>query len=153
MKSLFIIIVGTVLLFSTTFGQNEILSLEDCINIALQNNSQLRISKYQNESAEEAVLGSYSYILPNIGASAGYSKNEYGPVTVERDVPIDFDLETGQWIYQRQKVRQSGYTTEFNSMGVQWNQNIFDGGNWWNSIRQAKSEKLASDFSWYQNYL
>jgi len=31
-------------------------------------------------------------------------------------------------------------------VGVQWNQNIFDGGNWWNSISQAKSEKLASDF-------
>ena len=32
-------------------------------------------------------------------------------------------------------------------MGIQWNQNIFDGGNWWNSIKQAKSEKLASDFN------
>ena len=147
MKSLTIFIVGFVLMVSNAFSQNEVLSLDDCIQIALENNSDLRISKYQNESADEAVLGSYSYILPNIGASAGYSKNEYGPVTVERDVPISFDPLTGQWVYQRQKIRQGGYTSDFNSMGVQWNQTIYDGGNWWNSISQAKSQKLASAFS------
>lgn len=147
MKSFTLALVCSLLLFSNVFSQNEVLSLEDCIQIALENNSELKISKFQNESADEAVLGSYSYILPSIGASAGYSKNEYGPVTVERDVPISFDPQTGQWVYQRQKIRQNGYTTEFNSMGIQWNQNIYDGGNWWNSISQAKSQKLASDFS------
>ena len=148
MKNLIVTISIALLLIVNVFGQTEKLSLEDCIQIALENNSQLKISKYQNESAGEAVLGSYSYILPNIGASAGFSKNEFGPVTVERDVPINIDPVTGQVQYERRNVQQSGYTTEFNSMGVQWNQTIYDGGNWWNSISQAKSEKTASDFDY-----
>lgn len=147
MRMIAILLMGIMTIASGVFAQEEKLSLEDCIQLALENNSDLKISKYQNQSADEAVLGSYNFILPNISASAGFSKNEYGPVTVERDVPISFDPLSGQWIYQRQKIRQGGYTTEFNSAGIQWNQTIYDGGNWWNSISQAKSQKLASDFS------
>ncbi len=147
MKYLFFVIVLCLLFTGNSFAQDEKLSLDDCIQIALDNNSDLLIAKYQNESAGEDVLGSYSSILPSIGASASFTKNEYGPVTVERDVPIIFDIATGQWIYERQKVKQSGYTTEFNSMGVQLNQTIFDGGNWWNEIKQASSQKTASDYN------
>jgi len=146
MKNYLITLVIILMISGSLFAQNEKLSLSDCIQIALENNSDLLISKFQNESADEAVLASYSTILPNIGASASYNKNEYGPVTVERDVQVSFDTITQQWVYERRKVRQQGYTTEFNSMGVQWNQVIFDGGNWWNTISQAKSAKAASDY-------
>lgn len=148
MQRSFIIIILVLGLSFSLFAQTEVLSLKDCIAIALKNNSQIITKKNLNQSAEEGVLGSYSAVLPSIGASASYSKNEYGPVTVERDVPISFDPVTGQWVYQRQKIRQSGYTTDFHSMGAQLNQTIYDGGNWWNTISQAKSAKKSSDFDY-----
>jgi len=149
MQNLRTIIIILSMLSLSVLAQTPKLSLEQCLDIALKNNSDIITNKNLNESAEKGVLGSYSGILPTVGASAGYSKSEYGSVEVERDVPIEFDPVTFEPTkYERRVITQPGYTTKFHSSGVTLNQNIFDGGNWWFMIKQAKSEKTASDYSY-----
>lgn len=147
MKYLLFIIVLCLLFIGNSFAQVEKLSLEDCINIALKGNPNIKINKNLNESADEDVLGSYSGILPTLNLTSQSGKYEAGDKTVEGDIPVGFDSLTNQYIYVRDNYTQPGYTTNFNTLDLQLRQNIFDGGEWWNAIKYAKSQKNASDLN------
>jgi outer membrane protein len=147
MKSLLVFTASLILLISHVFGQSEKLSLEDCINIALKANPNIKINKNLNESAEEDVTGSYSSILPTVSLSANSGRAEAGDKTVEGDIPIGFDSTANQAIYVRGIYTQPGYVSNFNSVDFRVSQNIFDGGEWWNAIEYAKSQKNSSDYN------
>ena len=87
----FIIIVF--LMSTEGFAQesSQVLSLEDCINIALEKNSALKVSRLSDEAADKDVLGSYSGILPSISASASSGKSESGIREYLGDVPVGQD--------------------------------------------------------------
>ena len=142
----FIIIVF--LMSTAGFAQEsiQVLSLEDCINIALEKNSALKVSRLSDEAADKDVLGSYSGILPSISASAGKGSNITGPSEYLDDVPVRFDSTAGAWIYQEELKSIKKSTREYNTLGLSLNQNIFDGGIWWNRIRKAKTDKKSSEF-------
>ena len=138
MKSFTLALVCSLLLFSNAFSQNEVLSLDDCIQIALENNSQLRISKLQKESAERDVLGSYSSILPNITLSGAVYQTDRGQTNYIGNTRLPNPI--------------PGEKSKSYSADLSLNQNIFDGGNWWYTIKQAQVNDDAQFFS-LQNQL
>jgi outer membrane protein TolC len=135
-----------VLLITGGFAQEEALSLQNCIEIALTKNPNLVRTLNMDKSADEDVIGSYSGILPAINLSASSGRVEAGEREVEGDVPIGVDS-LGNYIYERRIISQPGYVTNFNNLGVSVNQNIFDGGEWWQAIGYAKSQKRASEYT------
>jgi len=146
MRALSFSIVLVLLIISTSFAQEEALSLNDCIEIALTKNPNLIRTLNMNESAAEDVTGSYSGILPSINLSASTGRVEAGQRDVEGDVPIGIDT-TGSYIYERRTILQPGYIANFNNFGVSLNQNLLDGGEWWQAIGYAKSQKRASEYT------
>ena len=133
MKSLYVFTVSIVLMISSVFGQSQKLSLGDCIQIALENNSQLRISKLQKESTERDVLGSYSSILPNITLSGAVYQTDRGQTNYIGNTRLPNPI--------------PGEKSKSYSADVSLNQNIFDGGNWWYTIKQAEVNDDAQFFS------
>jgi outer membrane protein TolC len=53
----------------------------------------------------------------------------------------------GNAIYERRTITQPGYVTNFNRFGLDVSQNLFDGGEWWQAIGYAKSQKRASAYN------
>jgi outer membrane protein len=123
------------------------LTLEDCIQIALQNNATIRVNRNLNASADQDVDASYSGILPSVNMSASTGRYEAGPKEVEDNVLVGFTpAPDSTAIYERKVVTQNGFTTNSNSFGVSLDQNVFDGGEWWEAIGYAKTQKEASDY-------
>jgi outer membrane protein len=129
-----VLTLGTIcfIFISIIFSQTDVLSLDDCIKIALINNSQLRISGYQKESLKQDVLGSYAGILPTIDLSGYYSKYERGETYYIGSTRILSPL--------------PGEDGKNYSFDASLNQNIFDGGIWWNRIKQAKANNQAQQY-------
>jgi len=121
------------------------LALEDCIQLALQNNATIRVNRNLNASADQDVDASYSGILPSINMNASIGRYEAGPRELEENVLVGFTPDSTA-IYERKVLTQKGFVSNSNNFGVSLNQNIFDGGEWWNAIGYAKTQKEASDF-------
>jgi outer membrane protein len=137
MKVFLRLVLIVVLLISVSgFAQDsqEPLSLDDCIKIALDNNSQLKISERQLQIANKDYKGSYGNIMPNINLSTQASTYEQGPSSV---------FVEGTFIGFTDASRGESYSTSLNV-----SQNIFDGGYWWNNIRKAKSDKKAQEYTY-----
>jgi len=112
------------------------LSLEDCIQIALENNSQLKISESQLQIANKDYKSSYSNILPSVNLSSQMRKYERGPSFYIGDVFIGPSSPAN--------VLTKG---EDYGLGFSVSQNIFDGGYWWNNIRKTKSDKKSQEYA------
>ncbi len=134
-----------VLMAMNGFAQQP-LTLEDCVQLALEKNATINVTRNLNEGADEDVTGSYGGILPRVDLSANIGRYEAGPREVEQDVPTGVNPD-GTVNYERKVITQSGFVTNSNTFGVNLNQNIFDGGEWWNAIGYAKTQKEASDYN------
>ena len=145
-RILFTFLMILVLPVMNGFAQQKLLSLEDCIQIALENNATIKVNRNLNESADEDVTGSYSGILPSVDLNANIGRYEAGPREVEQDVPVGANPD-GTVNYERRVITQDGFVTSSNTFGVTLNQNIFDGGEWWNAIDYAKTQRDASDYT------
>ena len=125
-----------IFIISLSYAQKEILSLSDCIQIALTNKEALKASALDLESSRQSVKGSYSNILPSLILSGNVSESSfpqqeggYNPTTGEITLGSISNLKSS-------------------SAGVSLSQNIYDGGKWWNSIAQSKnSYKIAEQFN------
>ncbi|MBN1350174.1 TolC family protein [candidate division KSB1 bacterium] len=155
-----------IILFSTQFGfGQEILTLEQCIEISLKNNSQLKNAEWTQKIAQSGVKASYAGILPSLNARASGGKYHQGDVENLRDIPVEYSIDTlgtpvfdlegknligwGAQIgaptkYEQRLVIQPEFDRDSYSFSLDLNQNIFDGGRWWNRIRQAKAEYRAA---------
>ncbi|MEJ2536559.1 MAG: TolC family protein [Calditrichia bacterium] len=129
------------------YGQtgNQKLTLNDCIEIALQNNTNLNTSRNMARLAELNVRGSYSNILPTITADASGAKLKWGKSTYLADVPVDVDS-AGNVIYEQRTVTSDARSRNSYSAGISVNQNILDGGYWWNNIRMNKVQNEAGKY-------
>jgi outer membrane protein TolC len=134
------------LLISSGFAQGEELTLQNCIEIALTKNPNLLRTLNFDKSAEEDVQASYSGILPKIDLSASSGRAEAGERENEGDVPVGIDS-LGNVLYQRRIIIQDGYIVNFNNFGISVSQNLLDGGEWWEGINYAKSQKRASEYT------
>ncbi|KAA3615110.1 MAG: TolC family protein [Calditrichaeota bacterium] len=142
---LMISLIAFLMFAGSVFAQGK-LSLEDCINIALEHNSALKQKEFTNQFAEQDVTASYSSIMPSIDLS--FRKGETTIGSSERtvnDVVIGVD-QNGQPIYGTARIKTDKQYSKDNSLTLSVNQNIIDGGRWWNQIAKANVDKESADF-------
>ena len=119
---------------SLGYAQEENLSLADCIQIALTNKEALKASALDVESSRQSIRGSYSNIFPYLSLSLS------GRSVTESSSGSNL---TGFGAIQDSISRQNN-----SSASVSLSQNIYDGGKWWNSIAQSKTNyKIAEQFN------
>jgi TolC family type I secretion outer membrane protein len=130
---------------SPAFAQNgRPLTLDDAVAIALRDNSTLRNAERRAQVAGTNVVAARAGILPSLNFSLSASRSQQGDRTVEDDVPIGTDPETGDVIYQRLTITQPGYSTNFHSTRADLAQPLFDFGANWNRVRQASAAEEGS---------
>ncbi len=74
MKYLLLILFLPLSLFSQISGPGATLTLDECINIALEKNLDLLLSKERIDVAEAGLRSSFGEYLPTISANVGYSR-------------------------------------------------------------------------------
>jgi outer membrane protein TolC len=70
---------------------------------------------------------------------------QFGETTYLGDTPVGQDS-AGNVIFEQRTLTQTGRKRDSYSAGVTINQNIFDGGFWWNNIKQKNILKEASQY-------
>lgn len=166
-KNCLVLICLSILLFVHGIYGQEILSLDQCVEIALKNNSQLKNAERSTNIAKAGVTSSYSGILPQVDASVTAGRYHQADVENLRDIPVEYAIDTlfapvldpaketligwgvspkigaptryEQRLIVQQELERDSYRFSFDV-----NQNVFDGGRWWNAIRQAKAEHRAA---------
>lgn len=140
----YLILIAVLILGAATV-QAQKLNLKDCIAIGLENNINLKIAKNNYQSAVYNKQGSYKGILPSANLSVGKGERVEGAAEFLGTEPVGIDSTTGNVIYA-QRTRKSPKTSrKSNSASLRINQNLFDGGIWWNQIRKANVDKQAAD--------
>ena len=142
-RVLLFILLFPLIIFAQT--ENEILTLQDCISIALENNTEINTSRNFLEISKLGVKGSYSNILPRIDANLSGGKIKSGDRTYLGDVPVGTDT-LGNVIYEQRTITAEGRERNAYNAGVTLNQNIFDGGFWWNNIKRNKVLNNAQEY-------
>ena len=123
------------------------MNLPECIQIALKQNPKIRNAQRQISLAGSGVVSARSTILPSLSGSASGSRINQGPRTFLQDVPIARDS-LGRIIYQQKEIVQNGYKRNSYNLGFSVNQILFDGGKWWNQIRQAKASYRSQEWNY-----
>ena len=87
------------------------------------------------ESSRQSVKGSYSSILPSVRFSGNMSESR-------------FPTQTGGYNQTTGEITLDKISSQISaSSAISISQNIYDGGVWWNTIRQAKNNyKIAEEF-------
>jgi outer membrane protein len=162
-----VLIVAILTFSSLSFAQPQSLSIRDCIQIALKNNPDLKNADRRIRLAGTGVTLSRANILPSFGINLSGSRafqSEQGPYL--RDVPIQ-DPVTGLVRYVQQEIFLNEYYRNSYSSSASLNQNIYDGGRWWNQIKQSnalyrgsehnfkatRESVIANVTQWYYNLL
>ncbi len=102
--------------------EGDILSLKDCIEIALKNNPNIQISKNNVKLIESRVGQAKSDFFPNLNASGGYTGNT---------IDMGHNIGGGDYYY---------------NAGVSLKQLIFNFGKTNANIKMQKFNKIASEF-------
>jgi len=122
----------------------EPLTLQQCIAIALENNSTLRVAHKSMEIAGTNVTTATAAWLPQINSSFNTGRYIQGARVDIADVPTGIDPVTGRTIYTQQEIYQEQTERNNHSARISLNQNIFDFGQTLYSIKSAKANKQAS---------
>ena len=112
MKKKIFNITPLLLILSISTGQE--LTLDDCIEIALNNKETILSAQLDVQVAKAGKISSYSNILPSVNLTAGRTETSFANSDV---YPNNTNWTAGVSVYQ----------------------NIFDGGAWWNRIAQANN--------------
>ena len=124
------------ILLAFTLGYSQSFSLEEAVKIALENKESLKASAMDLESSRQGVKGSYSSIMPSIRFSGSMNESRFPTQTG------GYNQTTGEITLDKISSQTSASST------LSLSQNIYDGGVWWNTIRQAKnSYKVAEEFN------
>ncbi|MDD9880605.1 MAG: TolC family protein [Candidatus Marinimicrobia bacterium] len=123
------------ILLPFTLGVSQSYSLDEAIKVALNNKEALKASAMDLESSRQSVKGSYSSILPSIRLSGGVSESR-------------FPTQTGGYNESSGEILLGSVSSITSaSSSISLSQNIYDGGVWWNTIRQAKnSYRISEEF-------
>ena len=121
------------LVISICYSQNY--SLEKAVEIALQNKETLKASALDLRSSKQDIKSSYSGILPSFRASTTMTESRFPEQTV------GFNQSSGEILSDVSSITSA-------SSNISINQNIYDGGVWWNNIRLAKNNyKISEQFN------
>ena len=113
------------LVFAQQTPQNRVLTIDECIKIALKNNYLVR-SSYENHLAAGAeVVSARSGLLPNISTYTGWTR---------------YDEE--KFIYV--EGRDPYFSRDFYNYGLRLNQSIFNGGYNWANLNNAQAKEKGA---------
>jgi len=124
----------------------ELLSIEECIQVAMQNNPNLVKARNDVQIAKFNVLESYQGILPNINSSVNSGTVETGESEYLSTEPVGIDSASGTVIYEQRVRKTEQIERNSSSASITLSQPLLDGGLWYNQIRQAKSQKSSADY-------
>lgn len=124
-----------------------VLTLDQCVRLALENNSLLRNAERSYHIAGTNVMASRSGLLPRVNMSLSSGRFRQGDRTLEQDTPVGIDSATGAILYERREITQGGFTSSSNSAQLSVSQTLFDFGASINRLRQANASEDASRFS------
>jgi len=125
----------------TVYAQSLELTLDQCIERTLKNDLSIRSAQHRVRAAEKAVDQARAVFLPQIQANTGERLVAQGPTS---DQPY-FDPENQRWI----QPGEQKFTTA--SMGVSLSQSIYNGGQNWVQIAQARANvEMAKTDLWIQ---
>jgi outer membrane protein len=144
-----LLVISPYLIFSQP-DTTGVLTLNDCVKIALEHNPNVNTSRNLAKIAKLGVKGSYSNILPKIDADLSGGILKFGESTALGDVPVGIDS-VGNVIVEQQTVTSPGRERDSYSASVSLNQNIFDGGFWWNNIKRSKVLNEAGEYDLKQS--
>ncbi len=135
--------------------QGKKLSLDECIQIALDKNSQLKNAGRDIKLAEADVTKSRSALLPYIDATFSSGKFIQGQRLRKTDVPVGIDPETGKILYEQKEIIQSKVERNSHRASVQLTQNLWDWGRSWFQLTQAKLLKQSKELALHdrRNYV
>lgn len=112
------------LLMNIAFAQQKPLSLQDCLQLALEKNPQIHLSQLQLQGAQEGIRASYSGVLPRIGLQSSASHSTQG---------------VSEYVFNNIPFVKGDTSTNYFSAGLSLSQNIYDGGKSWNTIKLART--------------
>ncbi|MBN1561804.1 TolC family protein [candidate division KSB1 bacterium] len=135
-----------VMMHQITMAQASPLSLQDCIDVALSNNYELRVAQIGVQLADRDIVSSRSGWLPQVNSSFSFGKYVQGERTALEDVPVGVDS-TGKYIYQQRNVTYEQTERNSYSASVSLDQHIYDFGRTGNMIRQAKAYRQYQEHS------
>ena len=118
------------LAISVCYSQNY--SLEQAVEIALQNKEALKASVLDLKSSKQDVKSSYSGILPSVRASSSMTESQFPKQSV------GFNQSSGEILSDVSSITSA-------SSNITLSQNLYDGGVWWNNIRLAKNNYKVSE--------
>ncbi len=153
---LFVIVLVFCALSSSSFSQNgKVLTLDECIRIAMKSNSDLKSAAYQVDRAGANVTGSYSSILPRITSSLSSNRSTIGQTVNLQTIPVvdpqtgqtAIDPNTGQPIVDRVESTSPSRSFNNHSISLSYNQTLFDFGKSFNTIKEAKASFKAASQS------
>ena len=113
-----------------TFALSQKLSLEDCIQIGLNNKSTLKSASSGKSAAEQSVKTSFSNLLPSVGFSGNLNRT-YFPKT---------------------NISSTAHSQTM-SGGISVTQKVYDGGQTINQVKQTKSFFKIASFSYQSTRL
>ena len=118
---------------SICYSQNY--TLDQAVDIALQNKEALKASALDLRSSKQDVKSSYSGILPFVRVTGGVTESQFPRQSV------GFNQSSGEILSDVSSITSA-------SSNLTVNQTIYDGGVWWNSIRLAKNNyKVSEEFN------
>jgi len=120
--------------FSIVISQTY--SLNESVQVALENKETLKASVMDLQTSRQNVKESYSTILPSLRFSSSMSESQFPQQTG------GYNPSSGEIILDQISSITSA------SSNISLSQNIYDGGVWWNTIRQAKnSYKISEEYN------
>ncbi len=119
------------------------LTIKECIQLALQNNSELRNTERRSRIAGTQVTAARSGILPSLDLSLGSSRTQAGERDIQENVLVGFDADSNA-IFERRSATQDGYSTNSHSGRLDFSMPIFNFGANWNRIREADAAEESS---------
>jgi len=115
-----------IIFITISFCYTQNYSLEEAVEIALQNKEALKASALELNASKQDIRSSYSGILPSVRISGSTTESTFPEQTV------GFNQSSGEILNN-----VSSITSASSSFSIA--QNIYDGGIWWNNIRLAKN--------------
>ena len=114
MKKIIILSIATILIFSPQSVAQKKYNINECINIAINNNYDLMFNKYQEHYDSVLQKSSFGSYLPNISANAGYNRNITNIDNVLNLNSLSFNLQANMIIYDGGR-REANYRNADNN--------------------------------------
>jgi len=133
---------------SSAFSQeSKKLSLKDCIETALEKNSQLKNAERDIKLANTDITTTRSALLPNINAYFSSGRYIQGERRRKTDVPVGVDPETGDILYEQKDIIQAKIERNSHYASLQLNQRLWDWGRSWYRLAQTKLLRKSREFT------